>query len=102
MSPRARLLQLILERAYRDGLDIVLASGKRSTFYINGKKITLHPEGLHLLASLMLDQLQEFPQVTAIGGLTLGADPIAGAMCALSHVRGRPLKAFIVRKETKG
>ena len=102
MSSRARLLQLILERAYRDGLDIVLASGKRSSFYINGKKITLHPEGLNLLANLMLDELQQFPQVTAIGGLTLGADPIAGAMCALSHARGRPLKAFLVRKEQKG
>ena len=46
VAARSRLLELVRERAYKDGLDIVLASGKRSTFYIQGKKITLHPEGL--------------------------------------------------------
>ncbi|MEZ5987720.1 MAG: orotate phosphoribosyltransferase [Planctomycetota bacterium] len=99
---RARLLDLVRERAYRDGLDIVLASGKRSTFYVDGKKITLHPEGLYLFASLLLDALEDWPEVTAVGGLTLGADPIAAAVCALSHQRGRPLSAFLVRKEPKG
>jgi orotate phosphoribosyltransferase len=101
MDTRARLLDLVIERAYRDGLDIKLASGKRSDFYVDGKKITLHPEGLHLLSQLLLDELEDFPEVTAVGGLTLGADPIAAAMAALSFTRGRPLKAFLVRKETK-
>jgi orotate phosphoribosyltransferase len=96
-----RLLELVIERAYRDGVDIVLASGKRSTFYIDGKKVTLHPEGLYLLANLLLDMLDEYPGVTAVGGLTLGADPLAAAMAALSFPRGRPLKAFLVRKEAK-
>ena len=89
-------------RAYRDGIDITLSSGKRSDFYINGKKISLDPEGLYLMARLMLDQLAELPEVTAIGGLTLGADPIAAAICALSHETGQNLRAFMVRKEPKG
>jgi len=104
-DPRAgkqRLLQLVRERAYRDGLDITLASGKKSTFYINGKKVSLHPEGLWLIARLMLDALRAFPDVTAVGGLTLGADPIASAIAALSFETGQQLSAFLVRKEPKG
>lgn len=99
---RERLLELVKQRAYRDDLDIVLASGKRSTFYVNGKKITLHPEGLFLFASLLLDELEAYPEITAVGGLTMGADPIAAAICVLSHLRGRPIAAFLVRKEAKG
>lgn len=102
VSAKARLLQLVRERAFRDGLDITLASGKRSTFYIDGKKVTLHPEGLWLLARLMLIELERFPDVTAVGGLTLGADPIAAAVSALSFETGRNLNAFLVRKEAKG
>lgn len=99
---RRRLLELVRERAYRDGLDIVLSSGKASTFYINGKKISLHPEGLNLIARLMLEDLREWPDVTAIGGLTLGADPIAAAVSAFSWETGQNLDAFLVRKEAKG
>lgn len=101
-SAKARLLQLVRERAYKDGIDIVLASGKRSNFYINGKKVTLHPEGLYLLARLILHELRSHPEITAVGGLTLGADPIASAVAALSHETGQNLKAFLVRKEAKG
>jgi orotate phosphoribosyltransferase len=85
---------LVRERAFGDGLDIVLASGKRSTFYINGKAVTLHPEGLWLMARLMLEELRRLPEVTAVGGLTLGADPMAAAICALSHETGQHLDAF--------
>ena len=101
-TARARLLELVRERAFRDGVDVTLASGKRSNFYINGKRVSLHPEGLWLTARLMLEQLAEFPRVRAIGGLTLGADPLASAVCALSWPIGRPLDAFLVRKEAKG
>lgn len=100
-TARQRLCQLVRERAYKDGIDIVLASGKRSNFYINGKKVTLHPEGLWLLARLMLEELRAHPEITAVGGLTLGADPIAAAVAALSHETGQNLKAFLVRKEAK-
>ncbi len=98
---RSRLLALVRERAYKDGLDIVLASGKRSTFYINGKKVTLDPEGLNLTARLMLKELENFPEITAVGGLTLGADPMAAAISALSFETGQNLRAFLVRKEPK-
>lgn len=101
-AARVRLLQIVRERAYREGVDIVLASGKRSTFYVNGKEVTLHPEGLWLLARLMLHELASLPEVTAVGGLTLGADPMAAAICALSHETGQNLTAFLVRKEAKG
>jgi orotate phosphoribosyltransferase len=99
---RARLLELVREHAFRDGVDVTLVSGKRSDFYIQGKKITLQPEGLHLLARLLLAELDAYPEVTAIGGLTMGADPIAAACCALSYGTERPLSAFLVRKEAKG
>ena len=99
---KARLLQLVRERAYKDGIDIVLASGKRSTFYINGKKVSLHPEGLWLIAKLLLDKLRQYPEITAVGGLTIGADPLASAVSALSFETGQNLKAFLVRKEAKG
>lgn len=102
IAARARLLTLVRERAFRDGLDITLASGKRSTFYINGKTITLEPEGLYLFARLLLIELRKLPEVTAVGGLTMGADPIASAICALSFAEGRPMPAFLVRKEAKG
>ena len=97
-----RLLQLVRERAYKDGIDIVLASGKRSTFYINGKKVSLHPEGLWLIAKLLLEKLKKHPEITAVGGLTIGADPLASAVAALSFETGQNLKAFLVRKEAKG
>jgi orotate phosphoribosyltransferase len=97
-----RLLQLVRERAYKDGIDIVLASGKRSTFYINGKKVSLHPEGLWLIAKLLLEKLKGYPGITAVGGLTIGADPLASAVAALSFETGQNLKAFLVRKEAKG
>ncbi len=101
-AARRRLLELVRERAWKDGIDVVLASGKRSTFYIQGKRITLHPEGLWLTARLMLEQLDELPEVAAIGGLTMGADPLAAAVAALSFETGRNLPAFLVRKEAKG
>jgi orotate phosphoribosyltransferase len=101
-AARDRLLTLVAERAYRDGIDIVLASGKRSDFYIDGKQVTLDPEGLWLLARLLLEELRRFPDVTAVGGLTIGADPISAAVAALSHETGQSLRAFLVRKEPKG
>lgn len=99
---KQRLLELVRERAYRDGLDITLASGKKSTFYINGKKVALHPEGLWLIGHLLLHALKRFPDITAVGGLTLGADPLASAVAALSYETGQNLSAFLVRKEAKG
>lgn len=101
-AARARLLHLVRQRAYRDGVDIVLASGKRSDFYIDGKQVTLDPEGLWLVARLMLEELRDVPGLVAVGGLTMGADPIASAIAALSWETGQNLRAFLVRKSPKG
>jgi len=96
---RERLLELVRERAYREG-DFLLASGRRSSYYFDGKQVTCHPEGSYLLAHWILEVAKEC-DANCIGGLTLGADPIVGAVCPVSHLEGFPLNAFIVRKAPK-
>ncbi|HEY3414325.1 MAG TPA: orotate phosphoribosyltransferase [Armatimonadota bacterium] len=96
---KARFIELVRERAYKEGT-FTLASGRTSNFYINGKMVTLHPEGLALACELILEALA--PEVQAIGGLTMGADPIIGGVTAMSWGAGRPVAGFMVRKEPKG
>ncbi|HVA88332.1 MAG TPA: orotate phosphoribosyltransferase [Chloroflexota bacterium] len=98
-AQRARLNELIRERAVRHG-DFVLRSGARSSFYLDCRQVTLHPEGAYLSAVLILDRLRTLP-VHAVGGPALAAVPIVGAVCALSFAQGRPLAGFVVRKEAK-
>ena len=96
---KEELLKLIKEKALQKG-ERTLASGKKSNFYIDGKQITLDPQGILVVAKLILAQLQGI-HVDAIGGPTLGADPIAAAVALLSSQTGKPIRAFIVRKEAK-
>ncbi len=96
---KAALLKLILEKALRRG-DFTLASGKKASFYLDGKQITLDPQGLFLTGKVILAMLHGV-KVDAVGGPTLGADPIAAAVSLLSSQSGKPLRAFIVRKEAK-
>ena len=96
---RDELLKLVKEKALQKG-DFILSSGKASSFYIDGKQVTLHPQGILLVAKTILGMLHG-TQADAIGGPTLGADPIAAAVSLLSSQTGHPLKAFIVRKEEK-
>lgn len=99
---RDRLLALLKERSLMFG-DFTLASGKKSSFYFDSKKTTLTAEGALLTAAQVLDVLsREGIEADAIGGMTLGADPIVCPVAALSAAAGRPLDAFIVRKEAKG
>lgn len=93
------LLELIKEKAVIRG-ERKLASGKISNYYIDGKQVTLSAQGLFLTAKVILHMIQG-TGANAIGGPTLGADPIAAAVSVLSSQSGNPLKAFIVRKETK-
>lgn len=95
---RGRLIALLKERSYQRRR-VVLSSGRESDFYVDGKQTTLHAEGAFLIGSLIVDRLH--PEVAGVGGLTLGADPIASAAAALSWVKGRPVHAFLVRKEPK-
>jgi orotate phosphoribosyltransferase len=83
--------------------DFTLVSGRKSRFYFDSKKTTLLPEGAYLAACEILQTIQaEGIEADAIGGMTLGADPIVCPVAALSQIEGRPLRAFIVRKEAKG
>ncbi len=97
---RSTLLELVNKHAVIHG-DFVLTSGKKSTYYIDGKLLSLMPDGLSNLAKMILE-LTRNDQVDAVGGLTLGADPIIGAVVALSQENGRPIKGLIVRKERSG
>ena len=82
--------------------DFTLASGKKCTFYFDSKRTTLLPEGAWLTAREVLRLIREHRiEADAIGGLTLGADPIVCPVAALSHAEGPKLRAFIVRKEAK-
>ncbi len=96
---REDLLELIKAKAVIRG-ERKLASGKISNYYIDGKQVTLSAQGLFLTAKVILHMIHG-TGASAIGGPTLGADPIAAAVSVLSSQSGNPLKAFIVRKETK-
>lgn len=99
---RARLLAQMAHLSY-ERREVTLASGLKSNFYIDCKQTVLTAEGHFLVGSLMLGLLRErAPGVEALGGLTMGADPLASAVSTLSYVSGRPLAAFYVRKEAKG
>lgn len=102
MEERQRLKQLLLDKSYRRGT-FTLTSGKTSDFYIDGKQTTLSAEGAWLCGRLLLALIeQEHDPITAVGGMTLGADPLVTAVSIASFLAGRPLPAFIVRKVAKG
>ncbi len=98
-AKRARLLEVIKQRSLRFG-DFVLRSGKRSNFFLDGKGTTLSAEGAALVGEVVFDAIRDL-DVDAVGGLTLGADPIATAVSVESWRQGKPIDAFVVRKETK-
>ena len=101
-AKRARLLELLRTTAFQER-EVVLSSGKKSNFYIDCKQVSLDAEGACLIGELfhaLIDELA--PHAVAVGGLTLGADPLATATSVVSFQRGRPRQAFIVRKEPKG
>lgn len=96
---RQHLLDLFCQLAYQEG-DFVLSSGQHSSYYINGKQVTLHPQGALAIGRILLPLLPKDTQ--AVAGLTLGADPIVTAVSVVSVYENRPLPALIIRKEAKG
>ena len=98
-ASRARLADIIRKRSFGRG-EITLASGRKSDFYFNLKPTMLDPEGAALLAELSLDALKD-DKIDYIGGLEMGAVPIAGAIAQLSWLKGNPIAAFFVRKKPK-
>jgi orotate phosphoribosyltransferase len=99
---KKRLGEIILERSfkYSDDPPFTLASGRKSNFYFNCKPTTLDPEGMNLIGAIIFDMLKD-TGITAAGGLTLGADPIANALAVISYQKGKSIKSFIVRKDVK-
>ena len=96
---RQSLLDLLINFAYREG-SFTLSSGQKSSYYINGKEVTLRAEGALAVGYLLLDKLPQDTQ--AVAGLTLGADPIVTAVSVVSAWKNRPIPALIIRKQAKG
>ncbi len=97
-----RLAELILRKAFRYSKEptFKLVSGRMSNYYFNCKAVTLHPEGMYFIGNVIFDMIKDL-DVKGIGGLTLGADPIADAVAYTSYVKGKPIEAFVVRKSAK-
>jgi orotate phosphoribosyltransferase len=96
------LIELVRDRALNFG-DFTLASGKKATYYLDGKQVTLDSYGAKLVADGILDLLADnLPLPEAIGGMSMGADPITAAVITMAGVRGQQMSGFLVRKEAKG
>jgi orotate phosphoribosyltransferase len=97
-----RLIRLILEKAFKYDREPTfrLASGRMSNYYFNCKTVTLHPEGMYLIGNIIFGMING-AGIAGIGGLTLGADPIADAAAYTSYLKNRPIEAFVVRKTAK-
>ena len=100
MTEHERLIHLLATRSARRG-EFTLASGRRSTLYIDARLTTMSPEGLVLIGTQGLLRIQEHWSADSVGGLTLGADPISYAISYTSATTTTPLRAFTVRKEAK-
>ncbi len=98
-TPRHNLLHLITGLAYQEG-EFVLSSGAKSTYYINCKTVTLHPQGAYWVGHLCGALLS--PETVAVGGLTLGADPMVTAIALVSATTSHPVSGLIIRKQPKG
>jgi len=103
-TPREQLRELISELAVVRG-KVTLSSGREADYYVDLRRVTLHHRAAPLIGHLMLDRLEEVglgtAEIDAVGGLTLGADPVATAMLHAAASRGQDLDAFVVRKEAK-
>jgi orotate phosphoribosyltransferase len=99
-STRNELFQIVKRLSFKRG-DFILASGQRSSYYVDCRMSTLDGRGSYLIGQLLYEQLKDL-HIDAVGGMTLGADPIISSILYRSAEEGRPLQGFIVRKEAKG
>ena len=97
---KSKLARLLLEKSYKEG-DFTLTSGKKSEYYFDCKQTALHAEGSYLIGRLFVEMLKGF-DAKGVGGMTLGADPLISSVTVVSHLEGRPMPGFIIRKESKG
>jgi len=100
---KARLLRLLTEKSFRYSPEapFKLASGRESPYYVDCRPVTHSAEGLTLIGEIIFDLIKD-QGVQAVGGLTMGADPMAHAVALISYQQGQPINAFSVRKEAKG
>lgn len=96
---RQELYRLIKEKAYHEG-EIKLASGKTSHYYLDARAVTLSSEGAYLVGSMIFDLVNKW-NVASVGGPTLGADPIVGALAVISYENKKPVNTFLIRKTPK-
>ena len=101
MNEEKRLLELLKNLSYEEG-DFVLTSGKRSTYYIDAKETTLNPEGMYLVGSIMHRMVRELPGIQAVGGVSIGGDPLVCSVVLRAAAQKDPLLGFFIRKEPKG
>ena len=98
---KQRLLEIIREKSYEKG-EVTLTSGKKSSFYVDGRQTTLDSEGGYLAGKLFHEMIKRSKiPVEAVGGPTLGAGPIVTAIFIVSYLEAAPIPAFIIRKEPK-
>jgi orotate phosphoribosyltransferase len=105
MDHKAELIEFIKKHSFQrsDTPTFKLSSGNMSNFYFNLKKTTYSPLGQYLIGNLVFDKVKELGlKPKAIGGLTMGADPIATATAYTSQLRNQPIEAIVIRKEPKG
>ena len=101
-SERDELMQIVRELSYEER-EVTLASGRKSNFYFDGKQTTLHAKGGLLVGKAFYAEVKQFAgRIDGVGGLTLGADPIATATSIAAALAGENIHAFIIRKEPKG
>ncbi|AWB90721.1 orotate phosphoribosyltransferase [Homoserinimonas hongtaonis] len=97
---RERLIEFIKADAVFHG-DFTLTSGKKASYYVDLRKVSLDHRVAPLIGQVMLDLIADIPDVVAVGGMTMGADPIASAVLHQGAARGAEYDAFVVRKEPK-
>ncbi|MCX5681623.1 MAG: orotate phosphoribosyltransferase [Candidatus Omnitrophica bacterium] len=98
-ADKKKLFEILYQNAFfRE--KIILSSGKQSDYYIDARRVTLTPEGAYLAGKIILEMTRD-ENIDAIGGPTLGADPLVGAIASLSFQSQRPLNTFIIRKAPK-
>src|SRR4030095_13568190 len=98
-SERDQLRQMLLNRSMRFG-EFVLSSGATSNYYIDVRNTSLHTQGLKMISKLFFEMMKN-DKITAVGGLTLGADPLVAGLMWYSAEMGHPLEGFLVRRTTK-
>ena len=102
MELREQLRKLLQEKSFRYSPDIPfkLASGRESPYYVDARPVTHNARGLALIGEIVFEMVKDL-EIQAMGGLTLGADPIAHAVALTSYLKGKPINAFAVRKKAK-